>query len=80
MKDDDFKLLKAFALGRMNERTKEQTFVIVESLSRLKKIKSVNFFHTGGGVRKKSTLFILLDGKAEKLQNPNMMDGYEGGA
>ena len=37
MKDDDFKLLKGFALGRTNERTDEQTFVIVESLSRLKK-------------------------------------------
>ena len=22
----------------------------------------------------------MKDGKAEKLQNPNMMDGYEGGA
>ena len=36
MKDDDFKLLNGFALGRMNE----QTFVIVESLSRLKNIKN----------------------------------------
>ena len=32
MKDDDFKLLKGFALGR----TDGQTFAIVESLSRLK--------------------------------------------
>ena len=32
MKDDDFKLLKGFALGRTNG----QTFAIVESLSRLK--------------------------------------------
>ena len=32
MKDDDFKLLRGFADGRTNE----QTFVIVESLSRLK--------------------------------------------
>ena len=32
MKDDDFKLLRGFA----DERTDGQTFVIVESLSRLK--------------------------------------------
>ena len=32
MKDDDFKLLRGFGDGRTNE----QTFVIVESLSRLK--------------------------------------------
>ena len=32
MKDDDFKLLRGFD----NRRTDEQTFVIVESLSRLK--------------------------------------------
>ena len=32
MKDDDFKLLRGFD----DERTNEQTFVIVESLSRLK--------------------------------------------
>ena len=32
MKDDEFKLLKGFALGR----TDGQTFAIVESLSRLK--------------------------------------------
>ena len=37
MKDDDFKLLKGFALWQTNERTNEQTFAIVESLSRLKK-------------------------------------------
>ena len=34
MKDDDFKLLKGFALGRTNG----QTFAIVESLSRLKTV------------------------------------------
>ena len=33
MKDDDFKLLRGFDYGQ----TDEQTFVIVESLSRLKK-------------------------------------------
>ena len=38
MKDEkiDFKLFWGFALGLMDERTDEQTFVIVESLSRLK--------------------------------------------
>ena len=36
MKDDDFKLLKGFALRRTDERTNGRTFVIVESLSRLK--------------------------------------------
>ena len=36
MKDDDFKLLKGFADERTDGRTNEQTFVIVESLSRLK--------------------------------------------
>ena len=36
MKDDDFKLLRGFGDGRTNERTDEQTFVIVESLLRLK--------------------------------------------
>ena len=36
MKDDDFKLLKGFALRRTDERTNGQTFAIVESLSRLK--------------------------------------------
>ena len=36
MKDDDFKLLRGFDY----RQTDEQTFVIVESLSRLK-----NFFH-----------------------------------
>ena len=30
MKDDDFKLLRGFADGQTNERTNEQTFVIVE--------------------------------------------------
>ena len=34
MKDDDFKLLRGFADGQTNGRT----FVIVESLSRLKNI------------------------------------------
>ena len=33
MKDDDFKLLKGFALRRTDERTNGQTFAIVESLS-----------------------------------------------
>ena len=36
MKDDDFKLLRGFADGRTDERTDEQTFVIVELLSQLK--------------------------------------------
>ena len=36
MKDDDFKLLRGFADRQTNERTNEQTFVNVESLSRLK--------------------------------------------
>ena len=36
MKDDDFKLLRGFADRQIDERTNEQTFVIVESLSRLK--------------------------------------------
>ena len=36
MNDDDFKLLKGFALRRTDERTNGQTFAIVESLSRLK--------------------------------------------
>ena len=36
MKDDELKLLKGFALTQTNERTNEQTFAIVESLSRLK--------------------------------------------
>ena len=35
MKDDDFKLLRGFGDGRTDERTDGQTFVIVESLSRL---------------------------------------------
>ena len=38
MKDDDFKLLRGFGDGWMNEQTDGQTFVIVELLSRLKKI------------------------------------------
>ena len=36
MKNDDFKLLRGFEDGRTNRQTDEQTFVIVESLSRLK--------------------------------------------
>ena len=34
----DFKVFWGFAFRRTNERTNGQTFVIVESLSRLKKI------------------------------------------
>ena len=37
MKDDDFKLLRGFA----DVQTDEQTFVIVESLSRLKKLNVI---------------------------------------
>ena len=37
MKDDDFQLLRGFADRQTDRRTNEQTFVIVESLSRLKK-------------------------------------------
>ena len=36
MKDDDVKLLRGFADRQTDRRTNEQTFVIVESLSRLK--------------------------------------------
>ena len=36
MKDDDFKLLRGFDDGWTDRQTDEQTFVIVESLSRLK--------------------------------------------
>ena len=37
MKDDDFKLLRGFVTdGQTDRRTNERTFVIVESLSRLK--------------------------------------------
>ena len=43
MKDDDFKLLRGFEDGGTNERTDEQTFLNVESLSRLKN-KKVAFF------------------------------------
>ena len=45
MKDDDFKLLKGFALRRTDERTNGQTFAIVESLSRLKNKKCGFFPH-----------------------------------
>ena len=41
MKDDDFKLLKGFADKRTDGRTNEQTFAIVELLSRLKKLFSI---------------------------------------
>ena len=44
MKDDDFKLLRGFADRRTDGRTNEQTFVIVESLSRLK----TAYFMTSG--------------------------------
>ena len=37
MKDDDFKLLKGFALRQTDERMNGKTFVIVELHSRLKK-------------------------------------------
>ena len=40
MKDDDFKLLKGFALRRTDKRTNGQTFAIVESLWRLKNSQS----------------------------------------
>ena len=40
MKDDDFKLLRGFDNGRTDEQTDEQTFVIVESLLRLKKTEN----------------------------------------
>ena len=36
MKGDDFKLLRGFASWRMDKRTDKRTFVIVESLLRLK--------------------------------------------
>ena len=45
--DDDFKVLRDFADGqtdgRTNERTNRQTFVIVESLSRLKNMTHFKF-------------------------------------
>ena len=37
MKDDDVKLLRGFADRQTDRQTNEQTFVIVESLSGLKK-------------------------------------------
>ena len=43
MKDDDFKLLKGFALRRTDERTNGRTFAIVESLSRLKSFNNLRF-------------------------------------
>ena len=39
MKDDNFKLLKGFAIRQTNKLTNEQTFASVESLSGLKYIK-----------------------------------------
>ena len=39
MKDDDFKLLRGFDNRQTDRRTDEQTFVIVELLSRLKRVK-----------------------------------------
>ena len=42
MKNDDFKLLKGFGDGR----TDEQTFVIVESLSRLKIAQKETLVHS----------------------------------
>ena len=63
MKDDDFKLLKGFALRRTDERTNERTFVIVESLSRLK-----NFLDILGGVRGVVCIFFFLK-KSKNLEN-----------
>ena len=57
MKDDDFKLFRGFADERSDERTNGQTFVIVESLSRLK-IK-VSQLLKGGGSRPKFTTFFF---------------------
>ena len=37
MKDDDFKLLKGFALGRTNGQTDRKTIAFVELLFQLKK-------------------------------------------
>ena len=42
MKDDDFKLLRVL---QTNGRMDEQTFAIVESLSRLKKYPNLNKVH-----------------------------------
>ena len=44
MKDDDFKMLKGFALRLTDGRTNEQTFAIVESLSRLEKLSHMGKF------------------------------------
>ena len=46
MEDDDLKLLRGFADGRTDGRTDEQTFVIVESLSRLKKLHQTTTTHS----------------------------------
>ena len=56
LKDDDFKVLRGFADGQTNERTNEQTFVIVESLSRLK-------------IKMKIYLFVLKTKDHKKSQN-----------
>ena len=57
--DDDFKVLRDFADGqtdgRTNERTNRQTFVIVESLSRLKNMTHFKF--KLGVTSKKKSLF-----------------------
>ena len=41
MKNNDFKLLRGFADKRLDKRTDEQTFVIVELLSRLKSLWNI---------------------------------------
>ena len=63
MKDDDFKLLKGFADEQTDKWTNEQTFVIVESLLRLKNatmydfafIKSLNYKIPLNSGKKKKT-------------------------
>ena len=42
MKNNDFNLLRGFADKRLDKRTDEQTFVIVESPSRLKMFYNLN--------------------------------------
>ena len=46
IKDDDFKLLKGFALRLTDEQTDKQTFAIVKSLSRLKIFLSISLFRS----------------------------------
>ena len=60
MKDDDFKLLKGFALRRTDERTNGRTFAIVESLSRMKKVsQKETLFQTGErGVTESQFLYV----------------------